>query len=85
MVYTMTFLLVLPTLVGSLTGYKSNVEPFVLTLQGNYAPFMSFDYLSYVIHDGERVGLQKDYVVLANGLREGKHNEPSSHLAALEG
>ena len=85
MVFTMAFSLALPTLVSSLTGYKSNVEPFVMTSQGSYVPFMSFDYASYVVHDGTRVGLKTDDIIVANGDSEGKRDVLSSRLVASEG
>ncbi|USP75159.1 uncharacterized protein yc1106_02433 [Curvularia clavata] len=78
MVFTMAFSLAFPTLVSSLTGYKGNVGAFVKTAQGNYVPFSSFDYVSFVIHDGSRIDLGDDYIVGTGGLEQGKRGEPNS-------
>ena len=71
MVFTMAFSLAFPTLVGSLTGYKAKVDSFVKMTQGNYVPFSSFDYVSFVIYDGSRIGLRDNYIVKTGGIEQG--------------
>lgn len=64
MVLSMTFILTFPTLASAMTGYQQNNKAFVSDISGNYVPFSLFSQVSYVIHDGQRVNLTKDYPVV---------------------
>lgn len=62
-VLTMMFVLAWPTIAGAMTGYDSNNTAFVKNSDGTLAPFASFVPVLYVIEDGDRVGLDKGYIV----------------------
>lgn len=64
-VLTMAFVLIFPTLGSAMTGYSGNVEAYIPDSNGNNILFSSFRPLYYILHDGDRVGLTKDYEVLA--------------------
>lgn len=64
-ILTMTFVLIFPTLGSAMTGYSGNVEAYIPDSNGNNILFSSFRPLYYILHDGDRVGLTKDYEVLA--------------------
>lgn len=77
-VMTMLFILIFPTLGSAMTGYSGNVEAYVPDTSNNNIPFSSFRPLYYIIHDGDRVGLTKDYEVFApseNGAHPQRHHE----------
>lgn len=57
------FVLVFPTLAGSMTGYIGVMMSFVKDDNGKLIPFAKFDYVAYIIHDGQRLNLTADYVV----------------------
>ncbi|KAK8103014.1 hypothetical protein PG984_016160 [Apiospora sp. TS-2023a] len=57
------FVLVFPTLAGSMTGYIGVMMSFVKDHNGKLIPFAKFDYVAYIIHDGQRVNLTDDYIV----------------------
>jgi hypothetical protein len=63
MVATMVFILVFPTFGSAMTGYSANVQSFVQDNESSYVPFNSFEYLYYIIHDGDRIGKWKDFRV----------------------
>ena len=70
-----TFIALFPTWVSAMSGYNGNRGPFVLDQTGNFALFSEFQYIDYVIHDGDRIGLTKDYIISGNtsvGLPNGK-------------
>jgi len=62
-VFTMAFTLIFPTFASALAGYSANVDVFVITTEGNYVPFSSFEFAQFIISDGRRIGLGDDYVV----------------------
>ncbi|KAK7917506.1 hypothetical protein PG985_011114 [Apiospora marii] len=57
------FVLVFPTLAGSMTGYIGVMMSFVKDHNGKLIPFAKFDYVAYIIHDGKRLNLTDDYIV----------------------
>ncbi|KAK7946238.1 uncharacterized protein PG986_010559 [Apiospora aurea] len=63
MVLSTVYVLVFPTLVGSMTGYIGVMMTFVKDRNGTSIPFARFDYAAYIIHDGHRINLTDDYVV----------------------
>jgi hypothetical protein len=68
MIATMAFILAFPTFASAMTGYSSNVSPFVPNAENNGTiPFAMFQPLYYVIHDGDRIGKSKDYKVMDDG------------------
>ncbi|KAK7978476.1 hypothetical protein PG988_005966 [Apiospora saccharicola] len=66
MVATLIFLLVFPTLSGSMTGYINVSRGFVQASSGEMVPFNSLDFVAYVIHDGWRLNLTGDYIISLN-------------------
>ncbi|KAK8093573.1 hypothetical protein PG997_000258 [Apiospora hydei] len=63
MVATLVFVLIFPTLSGSMTGYINVSRGFVQASGGDMVPFESLDFVAYVIHDGWRVNLTGDYII----------------------
>jgi hypothetical protein len=61
MITTMMFILAFPTFGSAMTGYKSNVQPFVEDSTSSYVPFSSFTFLYYTIHDGDRINLTRNF------------------------
>jgi len=73
MVYTMIFTFVYPTLASAMTGYSANVAPFINTTEGEYVPFGSFQFASFIIHDGWRIpGRDGGHIVTADPSDSGK-------------
>lgn len=64
MVVSGAFVIAFPTLVSAMTGYSSNIQPFV-AIDGKLAPFSDFLLVKYIIHDGSRIGLSDDHIVAA--------------------
>ena len=62
-VLNMIYMLAFPTLAGAMTGYTPASGAFVTDTEQNMIPFSSFVNVAYVIHDGPRVNLTKDYPV----------------------
>ncbi|KAK4175469.1 hypothetical protein QBC36DRAFT_189827 [Triangularia setosa] len=61
-VFTLNFILAFPTMASAMTGYSASTEAFVQnTNNKDYIKYSSFELLEYVIHDGDRIGLWKDY------------------------
>ncbi|KAK8074149.1 hypothetical protein PG994_005048 [Apiospora phragmitis] len=63
MVLSTIYVLVFPTLAGSMTGYISVMKAFVKDRSGSIIPFENFNYVAYIIHDGQRVNLTADYII----------------------
>jgi hypothetical protein len=63
MILSMVFTLAFPSMASAMTGYNGNVQAFIRTLDENYVPFEKFTFALFVVHDGERVGLDRDYIV----------------------
>ncbi|KAK7949171.1 uncharacterized protein PG986_010057 [Apiospora aurea] len=63
MVATLIFVLIFPTLSGSMAGYINVSKGFVQAPSGDMIPFESLDFVAYVIHDGWRVNLTGDYII----------------------
>ncbi|KAK8039985.1 hypothetical protein PG993_008396 [Apiospora rasikravindrae] len=63
MVATLVFVLIFPTLSGSMTGYINVSRGFVQASGGDMVPFESLDFVAYVIHDGWRVNLTGNYII----------------------
>jgi hypothetical protein len=75
MTLSATFIALFPTWVSAMTGYDGKRGAFVLDQTGNLALFSDFQYIDYIIHDGDRIGLTKDYIISGNvsvGLPGGK-------------
>ena len=62
MVATMIFALAFPTLISSMTGYTPLNDAFIVD-QDQIVPVSQLAPQLYVIHDGGRIGLEKDYPV----------------------
>lgn len=66
MVATLVFVLLFPTLSGSMTGYINVSKGFVQASGGEMVPFDSLDFVAYVIHDGWRLNLTGGYIITLN-------------------
>ena len=62
-----SYVVVFPTSVSAMTGYSSNVSPFLGTYTDSKVPWQSRRAL-YNIHDGVRIGKTVDYVVGSEGF-----------------
>ncbi|KAI3327382.1 hypothetical protein HD806DRAFT_486918 [Xylariaceae sp. AK1471] len=62
-VWSMLFILGWPTFAGAATGYTPTTKAFILNYDDNFVPFSYFRPLAYIIHDGTRMNLTKDYLV----------------------
>jgi hypothetical protein len=64
MILTIVFVLAFPTFASAMTGYSANVHPFVRASGGSeYLPFASFQPLYFILHDGDRIGRGREYMV----------------------
>jgi hypothetical protein len=63
MIVSMVFTLAFPSMASAMTGYNGNVQAFIKAMDEDYVPFEKFTFALFVVHDGERVGLDRDYVV----------------------
>lgn len=63
MVISMLFILAFPTLSSAMTGYQQNVEPMVRDKNGDYTSLYNLYPTMFIIHDGRRVNLTKNYPV----------------------
>ncbi|KAF5506281.1 hypothetical protein CGCS363_v005435 [Colletotrichum siamense] len=63
MVVVAIFILLFPTLGSAMSGYQANSGAFIRGADGEMLKFSDFDMIAYIIHDGERVNLTKDYPV----------------------
>ncbi|KAM7213210.1 hypothetical protein V8F06_011425 [Rhypophila decipiens] len=61
--FSMLFVLVFPIMMSAMTGYRPNLAGFVADTTNSLIPFEKFALAAYVIHDGERVGYDRDFVV----------------------
>ncbi|CAI4213578.1 unnamed protein product [Parascedosporium putredinis] len=61
--YTATFALIFPTLSSSMTGYKSDTQAFIGDGDGNLLKWADFQRVVYIVHDGERAGLENEQVI----------------------
>ncbi|KAF1834814.1 hypothetical protein BDW02DRAFT_597817 [Decorospora gaudefroyi] len=68
MITTMAFTLAFPTFASAMTGYNGNVMAFVNTTDNNYAPFSSFSFAMFVIHDGSRIGKEDQYIITTESI-----------------
>lgn len=59
------FIVAFPTLVGAMTGYAPVTDPFVEGKDGQLVPLTSYRQVRYIVHDADRVGLNKP-LLLAN-------------------
>lgn len=66
------YVVVFPTWVSAMTGYSSNVSPFIETDSGSKVPWKNRRAL-YKIHDGNRIGKTVDYLVGSEGF--GPHSD----------
>jgi len=63
-VFSMAFILVFPTFASAMSGYQQNTKAFIRDdSTDQLVPFSSFRPVGFVIHDGDRVNLTKDYVL----------------------
>lgn len=64
MIATMVFDMAFPTLASAMTGYTTNNNMVITLSDGTQAPFDDFErVLSYIIRDGDRVNLTRNYKV----------------------
>ncbi|KAJ3961204.1 hypothetical protein N0V92_002086 [Colletotrichum tropicale] len=63
MVLVAIFILLFPTLGSAMSGYQANSGAFIRGPDGEMLKFADFDMIAYIIHDGDRVNLTKDYPV----------------------
>ncbi|KAH0432059.1 hypothetical protein CcaCcLH18_06714 [Colletotrichum camelliae] len=63
MVVVAIFILLFPTLGSAMSGYQANSGAFIRGSDGEMLKFSDFDMIAYIIHDGDRVNLTKDYPV----------------------
>ncbi|EQB50638.1 hypothetical protein CGLO_09894 [Colletotrichum gloeosporioides Cg-14] len=63
MIVVAIFILSFPTLGSAMSGYQANSGAFVRGADGEMLKFSDFDMIAYIIHDGDRVNLTKDYPV----------------------
>lgn len=61
MILSSVFILLFSTLASAMTGYTANVVSQVRDYRGNAIPFENFNYLLFTIHDGDRIGLGRDF------------------------
>jgi hypothetical protein len=67
---TVVFLLGFPTFASAMTGYVSKDRAYVIDTSGNLVKFLDYEFVAYVIHDGQRVnGLWADYPVPFSGSK----------------
>ncbi|SPO07045.1 uncharacterized protein DNG_09739 [Cephalotrichum gorgonifer] len=63
MLFTVVFLLVFPTFVNSMTGYKTTNEPYVKGFDQNMILLDKLDKVAYIVHDGHRINQTDDYIL----------------------
>jgi hypothetical protein len=66
MTLSATFIAFFPTWVSAMSGYGGKRGAFVRDQTGNFAKTSDIRYIDYIIHDGDRIGLTKDYVISGN-------------------
>lgn len=66
MILSAGFVTVFPTWVSAMTGYTGKRGAFVTDINDNFISFSEFEYIEYVVHDGDRIGLNEDYYVTGN-------------------
>ena len=79
MILSASFVAAFPTWVSAMSGYSGNSGAFIKDVNGNFVSFSEFEYIEYVVHDGDRIGLNKDYYVTGNfstevGIRGKAHS-----------
>lgn len=62
-IFTMAYMIAFPTLASAMTGYTGKVGSFIPDKDRNLIPFTGFQLVLFVIHDGERIGLESNYIV----------------------
>ncbi|KAK4201214.1 hypothetical protein QBC40DRAFT_172222 [Triangularia verruculosa] len=61
---SVSLILAFPTLASAMAGYTASTESFVTEKgTGNYIRYTEFQPIAYVIHNGDRVNLTRDYVL----------------------
>jgi hypothetical protein len=70
-VTTMIFIVAFPTITSAMSGYDSNVAPYMPDLDGNMILFSNFSRVLYVIHDGWRINQTGDYWITDTTLNSG--------------
>ncbi|KAK4195851.1 hypothetical protein QBC40DRAFT_288297 [Triangularia verruculosa] len=63
-IMSLAFILAFPTLSSSMTGYISRTEPFIRDIEGRPVPESDFRPVVYMIHDGPRVDLPSDHMIV---------------------
>lgn len=65
------FLFIFPTFVNTTTGYVADADAYVEGYDNKMILFGEFDKIAYVIHDGDRIGEEEDFIVpvYAHGKR----------------
>jgi len=66
-----------------MTGYQQNTKAFIRVENGQLLPFSAFNPIAFIIHDGDRVNLTKDYHVPSDSPSE-RHldckSSPAAHI-----
>jgi hypothetical protein len=68
MILSITFMMAFPTFISAMTGYQQNVEAYVRDVDKDFISFGKFSPVLWVIHDGDRVNLTKDYPVILENI-----------------
>lgn len=62
-IWTMFFLISIPTLTGAMAGYSPVNRAFIRRSDSSMIPFSDLSTAAYVIRDGSRIGLTDNYHV----------------------
>ncbi|KAK0744565.1 hypothetical protein B0T21DRAFT_280580 [Apiosordaria backusii] len=63
-IFTLNFILAFPTMASAMTGYAASVEAFIQDRNSEgYIKYSTFELVEYVVHDGHRIGLTKNYIM----------------------
>ncbi|CAI6339998.1 unnamed protein product [Periconia digitata] len=69
-IYSAILTLLFSTLASAMTGYTVNNISQMRDYQSNSVNFTQFKILLYTIHDGDRVGLTRDFLVTSNPMQD---------------
>ncbi|KAI1173350.1 hypothetical protein F4777DRAFT_558166 [Nemania sp. FL0916] len=64
--FSALFVLLWPTLAAAMSGYSPVLGAYVKDISGSLVPYNQFQLLSYIIHDGERINLTANYLVMSD-------------------
>ncbi|KAK0615263.1 hypothetical protein B0T17DRAFT_602313 [Bombardia bombarda] len=63
MIVVITYIMLFPAIIGSMTGYTPATEAFVQTTDAAFVPFSKFRETVFVVHDGSRIQVGDEYLV----------------------